>query len=166
MAEGGSVGHRRAIVWIRCALVPAVDERMTRDATIVIATKDRRAEGLPAVAQAASVEVLVLADGSSDGTSGAIREAYRRPSSSGSRSRVGVHLLRLGLNVRRLGLVLRTVFAGYRLAFAERHRREAVEPALYRVLRRPGYAPERLEAIEGVLPELSTASRAPVRVGA
>jgi hypothetical protein len=161
MAEGGSVGrHRRAIVRIRCALVPAVDERMTRDATIVIATKDRRAEGLPAVAQAASVEVLVLPDGSSDGTSGAIREAYRRPS-SGSRSRVSVHLLWLALDVRRPGLGLRAVFAGYRLAFAERHLREAVEPALYRVLRRLGYAPERLEAIK-----LSTASRAPVRVGA
>jgi GT2 family glycosyltransferase len=316
--------------------VPAVDERMTPDATIVIVTKDRREEALravaSAVAQTAAVEVLVLDDASSDGTTDAIREAYpeavverfEKPSEITARrnlagelarapilvvidddaefstpnvveqtlrefdhprvgavaipyvdvprgnavwqlapepdgiwvtnffratayairrdvflgvggyrtllihqaeepdlcirllragyvvrlgradpithygsprrnvdrvwflgtrndvlftwyyvpgrylltrlARVSAHLLWLGLGVRRPGLFLRAILAGYRTAFAERHRRRPVPPALYRVFRRLGFAPERLEAVEGVLPELPAPSRTPDRI--
>lgn len=63
--------HRRAIVRLRSSLVPAVDEH-DPDATVVIVTKDRRDDVLRAVAsalaQTATVEVLVGDDGSSDGT--------------------------------------------------------------------------------------------------
>jgi GT2 family glycosyltransferase len=81
MAERGLIGrHRRAMVRIRSPLVPAVDERMIPDATIVIVTHNRRDEALravaSAVAQTAAVEVLVLDDGSSDGTTEAILRKY------------------------------------------------------------------------------------------
>jgi hypothetical protein len=42
----GVGGHRPAMVRILSALVPAVDDRMIPDATIVIVTKDRRDEAL------------------------------------------------------------------------------------------------------------------------
>jgi GT2 family glycosyltransferase len=68
------------MVRIRSPLVPAVDERMIPDATIVIVTHNRRDEALravaSAVAQTAAVEVLVLDDGSSDGTAEAIRREH------------------------------------------------------------------------------------------
>jgi GT2 family glycosyltransferase len=68
------------MVRILSPTVPAVDERMIPDATIVIVTKDRREEVMRAVAsavtQTAAVEVLVLDDGSTDGTADAVREAY------------------------------------------------------------------------------------------
>jgi GT2 family glycosyltransferase len=67
-------------------------------------------------------------------------------------AKVSAHLLWLGIGVRRPGLFLRAIFAGYRTAFAEWRRREPVPSALYRAFRRLGYAPERIEAVEPVLP--------------
>lgn len=68
------------MVWLGLPLVPAADERMIPDATIVIVTKDRRDDALNAVRSALEqeplVEVLVLDDGSADDTAGAVRSAF------------------------------------------------------------------------------------------
>jgi GT2 family glycosyltransferase len=81
-------------------------------------------------------------------------------------AKVSAHLLWLGFGVRRPGLFLRALLAGYRTAFAERSRREAVSPSLYRLFRRLGHAPERLEEVEHVLPELPASAPTRDRVGA
>jgi hypothetical protein len=73
-------------------------------------------------------------------------------------AKVSAHLLWLGFGVRRPGLFLRALLSGYRTSFEERWHREPLPPALYRVFRRLGFAPERIDAIEHVLPKLPAPS--------
>jgi hypothetical protein len=175
--------HCRAIVRLGSALVPAVDERMIPDATIVIVTHNRREAALRAVAsalsQTAPVEVLVFDDGSTNGTSDSVREAYLEarverfdePAEIRERSARRRRRSRRGSapgRARRRGSAARwrAILEGYRTAFAERRRREPVTPELYRAFRRLGFAPERLEEIEPVLVPLAEPARAQDRVGA